>query len=100
MSGESKDASLRPSNSSGGFQEPQPVKREDFAVISGSDREAELNQNLAAMSSGLGRLKNLGLEMSRELERQDPLIDRLNEKTERTHVRIENQNTQMKKLLK
>lgn len=90
---------MKTSSSQSGFQ-TAPLKKEDFATITGSDREAELNQNLEALSAGLGRLKNLGIDMQKELERQDPLIDRLNSKTDSTQQRIENQNTQMKKLLK
>jgi hypothetical protein len=52
------------------------------------------------MSDGLGRLKMLGLDMQKELDRQDPLIGRLTAKTDATHSRIEGQNTQMKKILK
>lgn len=69
----------------------------EFQSITGSDREKELNRNLDEMSLGLNRLKALGLEMQNELDRQDPLIDRLNNKVDRTQTRITDQNAQMKK---
>ena len=78
----------------------QAASKPQFATITGSDREAEINKNLDLMSDGLGRLKNLSLDMQNELNRQDPLIGRLTAKTDTTHSRIENQNTQMKKILK
>ena len=70
------------------------------AVITGSDREKEINSNLDEMSLGLARLKNLAHDMSFELDRQNPIIDRLNEKTERTKTKIDDQNTQIQRVLK
>jgi hypothetical protein len=74
--------------------------RTGFAVISGSAREEEINSNLEQLSLGLKGLANLGLDMQRELDRQAPMIDRLNTKSESTKARIDDQNAQMKKLLK
>ena len=89
---------IKTSSSQGALQ--APVKQQQFATITGSDREAEMNKNLDEISSGLGRLKNLGMDMQKELDRQDPLINRLNDKSDRTQSRIENQNDQMRKILK
>lgn len=75
-------------------------QKADFAVITGSDREKEMNKNLEEMSMGLKRLANLGLDMQRELDRQDPLINRLNDKAGSTKYRIDDQQTQIKKILK
>ena len=71
----------------------------DFAVITGSDREQELNDNLAQMSLGLKHLANLGLGMQREIDRQNPLLDRLNNKIHDTDLKIHDQNTQMKQIV-
>lgn len=80
----------------GGDVNPKP----EFAVITGSDREQEMNSNLDQMSQGLSRLGDLAKGMSFELDRQNPMLDRLQTKTEKNHVRIDAQNDQMKKLLK
>jgi hypothetical protein len=72
----------------------------EFAVITGSDREQQLNRNLEEMSTNLDRLKHLGKDMQRELDRQDPLLDRLNSKVETTQARIDDQNAQIRKILK
>ena len=74
--------------------------RTSYAVISGSEREKELNKNLEEMSQGLKMLANLGLDMNRELSKQDPMLDRMNNKTEKNNARIDNQTEQMKRLLK
>ncbi len=69
----------------------------DFA---GSAREEEMNSNLEQLSLGLKGLANLGIDMQRVLDKQAPQIDRLNNKSLNTNVRIDDQNAQMKKLLK
>ena len=75
---------------------PQPGKH---AVITGSDREVEINKNLDDMSLGLSRLKGLATEMQFELDRQNPIIDSLNSKTSKTQSKIEDQNKQMRRVL-
>jgi len=52
------------------------------------------------LSVGLERLKEMGLSMNDELNRQDATIDRLTTKTERNHLVLQDQNSQMRKLLK
>jgi uncharacterized coiled-coil protein SlyX len=74
--------------------------RTGFAVITGSDREQELNSNLEELSLGLKGLADLARGMQREIDRQDPILGRLNDKSEATKSRIDDQNAQMKKLLK
>lgn len=90
---------LKTSNSQNSLK-IQPAAKPEFAKITGSDREAEMNKNLDEMSLGLERLKSLGMDMQRELDRQDPLIGRLIDKSESTNARVDNQNSQMRKLLK
>jgi uncharacterized coiled-coil protein SlyX len=77
-----------------------PQQKAEFTTITSSDREKEINKNLDEMSLGLGRLTNLAKEMSFELDKQNPLIDKLNNKVGQTHVKINAQNDQMKKILK
>jgi len=67
-------------------QQQQPPVKAEFAKISGSDREVEINKNLE--------------DMSFELDRQNPVIDRIGSKVDVTNNRIDDQNKQMKKILK
>ena len=88
---------MKTSQSAQNFSAPvQPAKH---AVITGSDREVEINKNLDEMSVGLSRLKGLASEMQFELDRQNPIIDSLNSKTSRTQSKIEDQNKQMRRVL-
>ena len=81
-------------------QQQQPPVKAEFAKISGSDREVEINKNLEDMSLGLSRLTALAKDMSFELDRQNPVIDRIGSKVDVTNNRIDDQNKQMKKILK
>ena len=81
-------------------QPQQPTQKLEFAKISGSDREADINKNLEDMSMGLSRLTDIAKGMSSEMDRQNAVIERVDDKTRTTNDRIENQNKQMKKVLK
>ena len=89
-------------SSSKGFdkQQQQAQPKAEFAKISGSSREEEINQNLEGLSQGLTRLTALAKDMSFELDRQNPVIDRLGGKVAITNARIDDQNKQMKTILK
>lgn len=91
-------ASAAPNRTMSG--EAPPTSKAQFAVITGSDREQELNANLDEMSKGLSNLTRLAREMGSELDRQDPLISRISNKAELTKGKIDVQNDQMKKILK
>ena len=71
----------------------------EFARITGSDREVELNKNLEEMSKGLSHLKSLGEGMSFELDRQKPVIVGIESKAYSIKGRINDQNEQMKDIL-
>ncbi len=74
------------------------LQKADLPIITGSDREKEINKNLEEMSTGLSHLKSLASDMQLELDRQNPLIERITEKTDKTYGKIESQNAQMKKI--
>jgi hypothetical protein len=80
-------------------QQEEP-KKIDFVPITGSDREKEMGRNLDEISIGLGNLKSLAMSMNSELTRQEPVIDRLTCKTDKTHSRINAQQKEMNKILK
>ncbi len=67
-------------------------------MITGSDREKEINKNLDEMSLGLKSLNSLANDMKRELDRQNPLIENITRKSEATHQRIDEQDKQMKRI--
>ena len=52
------------------------------------------------MSTGIGRLKMLALGLGDELERQNTQIERVTHKSEVVKPKIDDQNRQMKQLLK
>ncbi|XP_022102129.1 synaptosomal-associated protein 29-like isoform X2 [Acanthaster planci] len=62
--------------------------------------EEKLDSNLDEMSSGLARLKNLGMGLGDEIDRQNDDIDRITGKTDRLDTRIEGVNTDIKKILR
>ncbi|CAF0819800.1 unnamed protein product [Brachionus calyciflorus] len=72
----------------------------EFTQITGSDREKEINKNLDEMSNGLRRLAAMGLDMQFELDKQNKLIDNISDRAVRTDAKIQDQNTQMRKILK
>ena len=54
---------------------------------------------MTEISGGLNDLKFLAIGMGDELKRQEPLINNLSTKVERTNARIEHQDNQVKKIL-
>ena len=97
---EKSSSSMSNSKSMSSMRSSNESKQAECAVITNSDREKELNRNLEEMSVGLKRLANLGMDMQRELDRQDPMLDRLSTKVGATKGKIDNQNDQMRKIMK
>jgi len=62
--------------------------------------ENQIDTNLDSMSAGLGRLKNMGLNLNAELETQDKQIGRLNKKMEKVDQRTSNVNSVLRGLNK
>ncbi|XP_038074361.1 synaptosomal-associated protein 29-like [Patiria miniata] len=84
-----------------GFEEtPSSSMRGTGYNSSRQQFEQKLDSNLDEMSSGLGRLKNLGLGLGDEIERQNDDIDRITGKTDKLDTRIEGVNTDIKKILR
>lgn len=98
------DASSSNSKKSGGgfvaFNAQSQSKPAQATVITGSDREKEMNENIDAMSSGLARLQMLSMDMGREIDSQKPRIDRIQNKVDDNQAKITSQNTAMTKQLK
>jgi synaptosomal-associated protein 29 len=60
----------------------------------------EVDDNLDLMSSGLGRLKNLATDLNEEIESQNDLLDRINDKVMDTDDSLWHQQKQIKRILK
>jgi hypothetical protein len=56
--------------------------------ITNDDREDEMEDNLANVAKFVGNLKNMGLDMGNVLESQNKQIDRIQDKTDATDLRI------------
>lgn len=68
--------------------------------ITHSAREEQLNENLGQISDGLTTLKGLALGLGDEIERQNTQLDRLGPKVGKANDLLENQNKQMKTILR
>jgi synaptosomal-associated protein 29 len=62
--------------------------------------ENQLDDNLADLQMGLGRLKNLALGLGQEISDQNEYLDKITTKSERVDDTIKIQNKQMQKHLK
>eukprot|EP00117_Sycon_ciliatum_P037446 scpid88622/ scgid28011/ Synaptosomal-associated protein 25; Super protein; Synaptosomal-associated 25 kDa protein &gt; Synaptosomal-associated protein 25; Synaptosomal-associated 25 kDa protein &gt; Synaptosomal-associated protein 25; Super protein; Synaptosomal-associated 25 kDa protein &gt; Synaptosomal-associated protein 25; Super protein; Synaptosomal-associated 25 kDa protein &gt; Synaptosomal-associated protein 25; Super protein; Synaptosomal-associated 25 kDa protein &gt; Synaptosomal-ass len=61
-------------------------------------REDEMDKNLGDVSSMLGNLKNMALDMGNELERQNDQLDRINTKADSNDVRLSMANDQAQRI--
>lgn len=62
--------------------------------------ERELNDNLGEMQTGVGRLRQLALDLGSEMDRQNKQIDRLQHKTDIVNPKIKSQQRQMDIIMK
>ena len=60
----------------------------------------EVDENLDMMSDGLGRLKNLAVGLNEEIDAQNDLLDRINDKVMDTDDTLWHQQKQIKRILK
>lgn len=73
----------------------------DYAKSKDHDAlDDEVDENLDAIDNGLARLKFLAQDMTSEIDRQNPLIDRATGRMVHTEDKISNQTKDMTKLLK
>nr|CAG4635885.1 EOG090X0MTI [Artemia franciscana] len=62
--------------------------------------DEQLENNLVEISSALSRLKGLGIGLQEELDQQNAMIDRLDDKASKAGWKLDEQNKQMNKILK
>merc|ERR1712241_245993 len=68
--------------------------------ITNDAREDEMEENMQAVGSILGNLKNMAADMGTEIDRQNKNLDRINVKTNITDGKIGAANKRTEKLLK
>ncbi|XP_078698034.1 synaptosomal-associated protein 29-like [Branchiostoma floridae x Branchiostoma belcheri] len=61
---------------------------------------AEFEDNLDDMSTGLGTLKSLAMGLNDEITEQNAMLDRLGDKTDKSELRIHGTNKEMRNMLK
>ncbi|KAM3920196.1 synaptosomal-associated protein 23 isoform 1-T2 [Leptodactylus fuscus] len=67
--------------------------------VTNDAREDEMDENLQQVGSILGNLKNMALDMGNEIDSQNKMIDRINEKAITNKDRIDEANVRAKKLI-
>ena len=109
------DASWASNNNSGEGVKGQPVGKgnsgyvPDSGATSGNQqyvrrinddaREDEMEENMQAVGSILGNLKNMAIDMGEEIETQNEQIDRINVGVENTDIRINEANERAEAIL-
>ncbi|XP_013125543.1 synaptosome associated protein 23.1 isoform X1 [Oreochromis niloticus] len=68
--------------------------------ITNDAREDEMEENLEAVGSIIGNLKNLAVDMGSEIDKQNKQIDRINDKADMNKLRIDEANQRANKLIK
>ncbi|CAH1791850.1 unnamed protein product [Owenia fusiformis] len=68
--------------------------------ITNDAREDEMEQNIQEVSGMVGNLRNMAVDMGNEIDTQNRLLDRVNQKATSNEVRIQEANKRANKLLK
>ena len=68
--------------------------------VTGDDREDEMDENLGQVAGIVGNLKSMALEMGNELDAQNTVLTRVNEKAGDNKVRVESANKRAENILK
>ncbi|XP_073442433.1 synaptosomal-associated protein 23 isoform X2 [Dendrobates tinctorius] len=67
--------------------------------VTNDAREDEMDENLHQVGNIIGNLKNMAIDMGNEIDSQNKVIDRINEKAITNKDRIDEANTRAKKLI-
>lgn len=68
--------------------------------ITNDAREDEMEENMQQVSSVIGNLRNMALDMGTEIGGQNHQLDRINQKTQSNELRIQGANERAQKLIK
>uniref|UniRef100_A0A915B3P6 Synaptosomal-associated protein n=1 Tax=Parascaris univalens TaxID=6257 RepID=A0A915B3P6_PARUN len=67
--------------------------------ITNDAREDEMDENIQQVSTMVGNLRNMAIDMSTEVSNQNRQLDRIQEKTQSNEVRVESANKRANKLI-
>ncbi|CAI5451080.1 unnamed protein product [Caenorhabditis angaria] len=67
--------------------------------ITNDAREDEMDENIQQVSTMVGNLRNMAIDMSTEVSNQNRQLDRIHDKAQSNEVRVESANQRAKKLL-
>lgn len=106
-----EDASTWKANEDGKVVNSQPARVMDdrngagptsgyIAKITNDDRETEMEDGMVQVSTMIGNLRNMAIDMGSEIESQNRQIDRINQKAQSNESRISVANQRATKLLK
>lgn len=68
--------------------------------VTNDDRETEMEENLKIVSSHIGNLKNMAIDMGTTIDGQNRQLGRMAEKTESANTRIDSANKRINELLR
>lgn len=106
-----EDASTWKANEDGKVVNSQPARVMDdrngagptsgyIAKITNDDRETEMEENMGQVSTMIGNLRNMAIDMGSEIESQNRQIDRINQKGASNVVRVKGAQERAAKLMK
>ena len=76
------------------------VSTQYIAKITKDAREDEMEDNMGQVSTMIGNLRNMAIDMGQEIGSQNQQVDRINQKAESNKNRIQGANERAQKLLK
>lgn len=102
------DESLKPNNKydkGNMYNDSRPrmghkVEAPKGANSSFANYEEQLSENLDYMGLGVSKLKMLADGLSQEIEEQNNVLDRINEKADRVNMKVDKQDKDLKKILR
>ncbi|OTF83760.1 synaptosomal-associated protein 25-like protein [Euroglyphus maynei] len=77
-----------------------PMTTSYIARITKDAREDEMEENMGQVSTMIGNLRNMAIDMGSEISSQNSQLDRINQKAESNKNRIQGANERTQKLLK
>jgi synaptosomal-associated protein 25 len=77
-----------------------PMTTQYIAKITKDAREDEMEENMGQVSTMIGNLRNMAIDMGSEIGSQNQQLDRINQKAESNKNRIQGANERAQKLLK
>lgn len=77
-----------------------PMTTSYIARITKDAREDEMEENMGQVTTMIGNLRNMAIDMGSEISSQNAQLDRINQKADSNKMRIQGANERAQKLLK